>query len=62
MGMPLGPDDFDGLSDEIIVATSISSQSEKMKFSVMRLARKSLNDLLPLYFRFSKILSAIVEK
>ena len=62
VGMPLGPDDFEILSDEIMVITSFSSHSEKIKFSVIRLARKSLNDFAPLYLRFSKILSAIEEK
>ena len=62
VGMPLGPEDFEALSDEMMVITSFSSQSPNMKFWVIRFARKSLNVLLPSYLRFSRILSAIEEK
>ena len=62
VGILLGPDDFEILSDDMMEETSLSSHSEKIKFSVIRLAKKSLNECVPLYLRFSKILSATEEK
>ena len=62
VGILLGPEDLETLSDEMIDLISFSSHSLKTKLSIRRFARKSLYDLEPSYFLFLSILSAIEVK